>query len=83
MKTQIKVHKIDQQRLDITTPEDENPNYLYGDKIVSLEVVFPDEAFYMMIDFPLDATTPATEKNIMSIMKKRLTDMNNVIYHGL
>ena len=83
MKTQIKVTKIQENKIDITTLSDRKSIYLLGQKEITLRIVFPDDAFWMEITFPMEGIIKSTEKNIMKILKARLLDMNDVIFTEL
>jgi len=85
MKTQIKVTSAQHYDIEVTTLHDNltGKKFIPGEKKVSAHIVFPDDAFYMEITFPMGADVRVTETNVMKILRERLFDMDDVIFKEL
>jgi len=81
MKTQIKVLSAIRNQIDVTIAEDTEPQYIDEPTLVTVNVVFPDQGFFMNIEFPIQKEV--TEENIMEVLQKYLFEMDDVIFNPI
>lgn len=87
MKTQILITSISLNKIDVTSNADlPGKKYLFQPKDVTAQIVFPDEAFYMDITFPMEHLLETSKKNVLTILGQKipcLLDFDDIIFNGI
>lgn len=87
MKTQVRITSVNLNQIDVTCSEDlPGSRYLFSPKDVTVRIVFPDEAFYMDITFPMHHELDCTKKNVLSTLGQKipcLLEFDDIIFNGI
>jgi hypothetical protein len=88
MKTQIRITAVSLNKIDVTCSEDlPNRKFIYNPKDVTAHIVFPDEAFYMNITFPMENEIKINKQSVLAVLGRKIPSLwehyDDIIFNGI